>query len=159
MTPDPLTVTEDDTLEEIVKVMEKNHVKRLPVLRGDQLVGMVTRANLLQAVADLAMSRIRPPTMTISVIASSRRSSRKLIGGQRHSARHFGLKAIGTCSAANLAAVERFGATAIDYRAGDFVASVRAFAAGRVGGAGGSRSSIPSHRPYRSPQRILRPQR
>jgi CBS domain-containing protein len=54
MTPDPLTVTEDDTLEEIVKVMEKNHVKRLPVLRGDQLVGMVTRANLLQAVADLA---------------------------------------------------------------------------------------------------------
>src|SRR6202142_813513 len=51
-------------------------------------------------------------------------------------ARHFGLKAIGTCSAANLAAVERFGATPVDYRAGDFVASVRAFAAGRVGGAG-----------------------
>ena len=33
-------------------------------------------------------------------------------------ARHFGIKAIGTCSAANLAAVERFGATAIDYRWG-----------------------------------------
>jgi CBS domain-containing protein len=54
MTPDPITVTEDATLEEIVKVMEKNHVKRLPVLRGHQLVGIVTRANLLQAVADLA---------------------------------------------------------------------------------------------------------
>jgi CBS domain-containing protein len=54
MTLDPLTVTEDATLEEIVTVMEKNHVKRLPVLRGDQLVGIVTRANLLQAVADLA---------------------------------------------------------------------------------------------------------
>ena len=40
-------------------------------------------------------------------------------------ARHLGLKAIGTCSAANLVVVERFGATAIDYRAGDFVASVR----------------------------------
>jgi NADPH:quinone reductase-like Zn-dependent oxidoreductase len=51
-------------------------------------------------------------------------------------ARHFGLKAIGTCSASNLAAVERFGATAIDYRAGDFVASVRALTAGRAGGAG-----------------------
>ena len=51
-------------------------------------------------------------------------------------ARHFGLKAIGTCSAANLAAVERFDATAIDYRAGDFVASVRELTAGRVGGAG-----------------------
>src|SRR6202795_3415740 len=50
--------------------------------------------------------------------------------------RHFGLKAIGTCSAANLTVVERFGATAIDYRAGDFVASVRALTAGRAGGAG-----------------------
>jgi CBS domain-containing protein len=54
MTPDPLTVTEDATLEEIVEVMEKNHVKRLPVVHGDQLVGIVTRANLLQAVAALA---------------------------------------------------------------------------------------------------------
>ncbi|THD71869.1 MAG: CBS domain-containing protein [Bradyrhizobium sp.] len=54
MSPEPLTVTEDVTLEEIVKAMEKNHVKRLPVLRGDRLVGIVTRANLLQAVADLA---------------------------------------------------------------------------------------------------------
>jgi NADPH:quinone reductase-like Zn-dependent oxidoreductase len=51
-------------------------------------------------------------------------------------ARHFGLKAIGTCSATNLAAVERFGATAIDYRAGDFVAAVRQLTGSRVGGAG-----------------------
>ena len=51
-------------------------------------------------------------------------------------ARHLGLKAIGTCSAANLAAVERFGAAAIDYRAGDFVASVRGLTAARTGGAG-----------------------
>ncbi len=51
-------------------------------------------------------------------------------------ARHFALKAIGTCSAANLAAVEKFSATAIDYRAGDFVASVRKLTAGRKGGAG-----------------------
>ena len=51
-------------------------------------------------------------------------------------ARHFGLKAIGTCLAANFTAVERFGATAIDYRACDFVASVHELTAGRVGGAG-----------------------
>jgi NADPH:quinone reductase-like Zn-dependent oxidoreductase len=51
-------------------------------------------------------------------------------------ARHFGLKAIGTCSATNLAAVERFGATAIDYRVGDFVASVRNLTKGRGDGAG-----------------------
>ena len=51
-------------------------------------------------------------------------------------ARHLSLKAIGTCSAANLAAVERFGAAAIDYRAGEFVASVRGLTAGHTGGAG-----------------------
>ncbi|MGA7324586.1 MAG: medium chain dehydrogenase/reductase family protein [Rhodomicrobium sp.] len=51
-------------------------------------------------------------------------------------ARHFGLEAIGTCSAANMPVVERLGATAIDYRAGDFVAAVRRLTAGRQGGAG-----------------------
>jgi NADPH:quinone reductase-like Zn-dependent oxidoreductase len=46
-------------------------------------------------------------------------------------ARHLGLKAIGTCSARNMSAVERFGATAVDYRAGDFVATVHHLTAGR----------------------------
>ncbi len=54
MTLDPVTVTEDSTLEETVQLMEHNSVKRLPVMRGDQLVGIVTRSNLLQAVAELA---------------------------------------------------------------------------------------------------------
>jgi CBS domain-containing protein len=53
MTSDPCTVTEDATLEDIVELMERNNVKRLPVLRGDRLVGIVTRSNLLQAVAGL----------------------------------------------------------------------------------------------------------
>jgi CBS domain-containing protein len=54
MTPQPLTITEDTALEEIVELMEKNNVKRLPVMRGDKIVGIVSRANLLQAVASLA---------------------------------------------------------------------------------------------------------
>jgi CBS domain-containing protein len=54
MTPDPCTVTEDATLEAIVELMERNNVKRLPVTRGDRLVGIVTRTNLLSAVASLA---------------------------------------------------------------------------------------------------------
>jgi CBS domain-containing protein len=54
MTLDPCTVTEDATLEDVVRLMEQNNVKRLPVMRGDQLVGVVTRSNLLQAVAELA---------------------------------------------------------------------------------------------------------
>lgn len=54
MTPDPQTATEDMPLEDIVQIMESNQIKRLPVVRGDQLVGIVTRSNLLQAVAELA---------------------------------------------------------------------------------------------------------
>jgi CBS domain-containing protein len=61
MTRDPLTVTEDTPLEEIVTSMETNGVKRLPVMRGDKLVGIVSRANLLQAVASLARE-ISDPT-------------------------------------------------------------------------------------------------
>src|ERR1700732_3698261 len=54
MTTAPLTITEDTALEEIVELLEKNNVKRLPVMRGDKIVGIVSRANLLQAVASLA---------------------------------------------------------------------------------------------------------
>ena len=54
MARDPVTVTEDAQLEELVELMEKHDIKRLPVMRNDQLVGIVTRANLLQAVASLA---------------------------------------------------------------------------------------------------------
>jgi CBS domain-containing protein len=54
MTAEPLTITEDTQLEEIVELMEKNGIKRLPVVRGDKLVGIVSRSNLLQAVASLA---------------------------------------------------------------------------------------------------------
>jgi len=54
MTRDPLTITEDTPLEAIVALMEKNSVKRLPVTRGDRVVGIVSRANLLQAVASLS---------------------------------------------------------------------------------------------------------
>jgi len=54
MTKSPLTITEDTALAEIVALMEKNNVKRLPVVQGDKVVGIVSRANLLQAVASLA---------------------------------------------------------------------------------------------------------
>ncbi len=54
MTAEPLTVTEDAPLDEVVKVMEKRRIKRLPVVRGTEVVGIVTRANLLHALAGVA---------------------------------------------------------------------------------------------------------
>ncbi len=54
MTSHPHTVHADATVAEIVKAMEKHHVKRLPVMQDGRMVGIVTRKNLLQAVANLA---------------------------------------------------------------------------------------------------------
>ena len=54
MTRDVRTVDEETTLERIVSLMESYHIKRMPVMQDQKLVGMVTRANLLQAVASLA---------------------------------------------------------------------------------------------------------
>lgn len=54
MTSDPITVIESTPLTDVVALMEKNNVKRLPVVNGRKLVGIITRANLMQAVASMA---------------------------------------------------------------------------------------------------------
>jgi CBS domain-containing protein len=54
MTPSPATVTEDTPLEQIVAVMEANNVKRLPVINGDRLVGIVTYTDFVQTLAAFA---------------------------------------------------------------------------------------------------------
>ena len=86
----------------------------------------------LTAYQMLTRYRRLPRGATILVIGASGTVGTALLD----LARHLGLKAIGTCSATNVASVERFGATAIDYRAGDFVAAVRGLTAGRKGGVG-----------------------
>jgi CBS domain-containing protein len=59
MTADPLTVSEDTPLDEIVRLMEKRQIKRLPVVRDQQVVGIISRANLVHALASVARD-IRP---------------------------------------------------------------------------------------------------
>jgi CBS domain-containing protein len=54
MTSDVATVDLDASLPQIVGLMEKRHVKRVPVVREGRLLGIVTRANLLRALAVIA---------------------------------------------------------------------------------------------------------
>lgn len=54
MTENPVTVGEETPLEDLVALMEKKGIKRLPVMSGNALTGIVTRSNLLQAVASIA---------------------------------------------------------------------------------------------------------
>lgn len=51
MTKRVITVDEQADLVEIAAILEKNHIKRVPVVRGDSLVGIVSRANLIQGLA------------------------------------------------------------------------------------------------------------
>jgi CBS domain-containing protein len=60
MTRTPVTVGEDATLDEVVAIMERKRVKRVPVVRGREVVGIVSRANLLHALA--SVSRDLPPS-------------------------------------------------------------------------------------------------
>jgi CBS domain-containing protein len=54
MTANPHTISVDTSLEEIVELMERHRVKRLPVVEDGRLVGIVSRSNLLHALASLA---------------------------------------------------------------------------------------------------------
>ncbi len=64
MTTDPVTVSEDDSLETVVELMERRRIKRLPVLRDGKMVGIVSRANLMHALASLARELETPPAVT-----------------------------------------------------------------------------------------------
>jgi CBS-domain-containing membrane protein len=54
MTHDLISVDADDPLEEIVALMEQHRIKRVPVLQGDRMVGVVSRADMLRALSVVA---------------------------------------------------------------------------------------------------------
>ena len=51
MTPDVVSVSEDTSLGEIAALFERKRIKRVPVLKDGKLVGIVSRSNLIQALA------------------------------------------------------------------------------------------------------------
>jgi CBS domain-containing protein len=51
MTSPVVTVTEDASIQEIASTFAARHIRRIPVLRGSRVVGIVTRADLVKALA------------------------------------------------------------------------------------------------------------
>lgn len=49
MTADVISVAPGDTLEEVVRRMERHRIKRVPVIEAGRLVGIISRANLVRA--------------------------------------------------------------------------------------------------------------
>ncbi|RXH18337.1 CBS domain-containing protein [Bradyrhizobium guangzhouense] len=54
MTRQVVSAQEETSLADLVDLMEKHDIKRIPVMRGKATIGIVTRSNLLQAMASLA---------------------------------------------------------------------------------------------------------
>lgn len=51
MTQDVISVSEELGLAELARLLERNRIKRAPVVRDGKVVGIVSRSNLLQAIA------------------------------------------------------------------------------------------------------------
>ena len=49
---EPVTVRADDSIETAMQKMSENQVRRLPVMDGDKLVGMVSQADLAKALPE-----------------------------------------------------------------------------------------------------------
>ena len=53
MTREVITAAPQTSLRDIANILEKNGIKRVPIVEGGKIIGIVSRANLLQALASL----------------------------------------------------------------------------------------------------------
>jgi CBS domain-containing protein len=61
MTRDVITAKPDMPLGDIAAMLERNRIKRVPIVEGGKLVGLISRANILQALAS-ATKKLPPLT-------------------------------------------------------------------------------------------------
>jgi CBS domain-containing protein len=55
-----ISASEDTPLLEIAPLLERNRIKRVPIVRDGKLVGVVSQSNLIQALASSEMTKPRP---------------------------------------------------------------------------------------------------
>ncbi len=51
MTQNVVTLTEDASLADVVRTLQTNHIRRVPIVQGAKLVGVVSRADIMRALA------------------------------------------------------------------------------------------------------------
>ena len=83
MTTTPMTIPSTATLEEAYKLMKENHIRHLPVMEGDTLIGIISERDIMVAealknvdafkvkVKDIAKNetyRVTPDTLTDEVV-------------------------------------------------------------------------------------------
>ncbi|MEM0350843.1 MAG: CBS domain-containing protein [Archaeoglobaceae archaeon] len=53
MTPNPVSVSVDDTVEKVVKILSTTPFRRLPVLEGERLAGIITVRDIVKKIAEM----------------------------------------------------------------------------------------------------------
>ncbi len=61
MTKKPITVHEDTPIAEIAALLEEKRIKRVPVVEGGKVLGIVSRADLLRGLATAKLERTTAP--------------------------------------------------------------------------------------------------
>lgn len=67
MTRDVVTITEEDPLEQAARVMVDNAVGALPVMRRDELVGIITETDIFKVLLEMMGARDEGIRMSLSV--------------------------------------------------------------------------------------------
>jgi CBS domain-containing protein len=68
MSEDLVSVGPDDPIEDVVRLMERRHIKRLPVVTAGRLVGIVSRADVVRALT----RKLQQPAKTAATDAEIR---------------------------------------------------------------------------------------
>ena len=120
MTPDPWTIGEDDSLEDVVEVMERRHIKRLPVIPGradgrhcqprqsDARAGQLVReipapAGGDSAIRDAAFAALGKAALGAACQCRRQERRRRIVGRRHRRSRAAGL----VVAAENVAGVEK----------------------------------------------------
>ena len=61
MTRDVVTATEDMPIAEIADLLAQHRIKRVPILRNDRIVGIVSRADIVRTLALPPRPKAKPP--------------------------------------------------------------------------------------------------
>ncbi|ARE85624.1 MULTISPECIES: CBS domain-containing protein [Alphaproteobacteria] len=81
MTRDVVSVEEDTNVAEIARLLEKHRIKRVPVVRSDKVVGIVSRANLLHALSALQDGALPEPSEDDRVLRAKIEEALKEVPG------------------------------------------------------------------------------
>lgn len=50
-TPCPVTVEKEDSIQKVIEVMDSDHIRHIPVMNGDKIVGIISERDILTILA------------------------------------------------------------------------------------------------------------